>query len=78
LTKLREAGVITVTDEEIHITAEQRLRIAELAVGMGADAERIARELRWQEFEAFVNQLLIIDGFETTNHFVFKSVGRRF
>jgi hypothetical protein len=78
LAKLQEAGVITIADEEIHITAEQRLRIAEIAVGIGADPERIARELRWQEFEVFVNQLLIRDGFETTNHFVFKSVGRRF
>jgi len=78
LLTLQEAGAIRIVDEEIHISPEQRLRIAELAVASGVDPERVGRELRWQEFEAFADQVLTRDGFSTANHFVFKGSGRRF
>ena len=78
LLKLREAGVVVLAGEEIQVSLEQRLRIAEFAIAIGADPERVARELRWQEFEAFVDQVLARDGFATLNHFVFKGSGRRF
>ena len=78
LLKLRERGAVALAGEEIQVSLEQRLRIAELAIAIGADPERIARELRWQEFEAFADQVLARDGFATLNHFVFKDSGRRF
>jgi Holliday junction resolvase-like predicted endonuclease len=78
LLKLRERGAVALAGEEIQVSLEQRLRIAELAIAIGADPERIARELRWQEFEAFAAQVLARDGFATLNHFVFKESGRRF
>jgi Holliday junction resolvase-like predicted endonuclease len=78
LLKLRERGVVALAGEEIQVSFEQRLRIAELAIAIGADPERIAGELRWQEFEAFADQVLARDGFATMNHFVFKESGRRF
>jgi len=78
LLRLRERGVVALAGEEIQVSLEQRLRIAELAIAIGADPERIARELRWQEFEAFADQVLARDGFATLNHFVFKDSGRRF
>lgn len=75
---LREEGAIDLTDEEIRISPEQRLSIAELAIAIGADPERVARELRWQEFEAFAGQVLARAGFATLEHFVFKVSGHRF
>jgi Holliday junction resolvase-like predicted endonuclease len=78
LAKLREAGAVAVSGEEIQVSLEQRLKIAELAVASGADPERVARELRWQEFEAFADRILTLDGFTTLHHLVFKDSGRRF
>jgi len=78
LSRLHRDGAITMMGEEIRITPEQRLKGAELAVTMGADPERVARELRWQEFEAITNHILSREGFATANHFVFKGSGRRF
>jgi len=78
LAKLREAGAVAVSGEEIQVSLEQRLKIAELAVASGADPERVAKELRWQEFEVFASQILARDGFVTLNHLVFKSSGRRY
>lgn len=78
LGKLREAGAIALSGGEIQVNLEQRLRIAELAVASGADPETVARELRWQEFEAFADQILVVDRFATLRHFIFKTLGRRF
>jgi len=78
LLKLREQGAVALSGQQIRVSLEQRLRIAELAIAVGADPERIARELRWQEFEALADLVLARDGFATMNHFVFKDSGRRF
>mgnify|MGYP001114690973 CR=1 FL=1 len=78
LLELHAANAVSLSGEEIHINPEQRLRIAEVAVAIGADFERVTRELRWQEFEAFADWVLTEDGFATLNHFVFKGSGRRF
>jgi len=77
LLKLQTAGVVTLAGEEIRITPEQRLRIAELAITMGADPERVARQLRWQEFESLGAQILSREGYVTSNHFIFKHSGHR-
>jgi Holliday junction resolvase-like predicted endonuclease len=78
LETLQEAGALTAVGEAIHVTAEQRLRIAEIAVMNGADPEPVARELSWQEFERFASQVLSLEGYVTANHFVFKNCGRRY
>jgi Holliday junction resolvase-like predicted endonuclease len=78
LVKLQEAGVVTLTNEEIHVTPEQRMRIAELAISEGADPEHVARQLRWQEFEGLVARILSREGYATANHFVFRYASRRY
>jgi acetyltransferase-like isoleucine patch superfamily enzyme len=57
LITLQEENVVTLTGEEIHIKPEQRMRIAELAISKGADPERVARALEWQEFEDLISGL---------------------
>ena len=76
--KLHEAGVVTLAGEEIHITPEQRMRIAELAISKGADPERVARELGWQEFEGLAAHILSREGYATANHFIFKHSARKY
>jgi hypothetical protein len=78
LLKLRQVDAVSIVGEQIHVSPEQRLRVAELAIAKGVDPERIARELRWQEFEAFADRVLRLNVFATLKHFVFKSLGRRF
>ena len=78
LVKLKEAGIVTLIGEEIRVTPEQRMRIAELAISRGADPEGVARELRWQEFEALAAQILNRDGYATVNHFIFKHAARKY
>jgi len=78
LVGLEEAGVITLADEEIHVTSEQRMRIAELALSRGADPERVATELRWQEFEGLAAHILDTEGYVTANHFIFRDSARKY
>jgi Holliday junction resolvase-like predicted endonuclease len=78
LLKLHEAGVISLTDEELQVTSEQRMRIAELAILTGADSERVARELRWQEFEGLVARILNVEGYATAKHFIFRNSARKY
>lgn len=77
LLKLQTVGAITLTGEEIRITPDQRLRIAELAITKGADPERVARQLRWQEFESLAAKILSREGYATSNHFIFKHSGHK-
>jgi Holliday junction resolvase-like predicted endonuclease len=78
LLKLNEAGLIALADNEIQVTSEQRMRIAELAILTGADSERVARELRWQEFEGLAAKILDVEGYATTKHFIFKNSARKY
>jgi Holliday junction resolvase-like predicted endonuclease len=78
LVGLEEAGVITLADEEIHVTSEQRMRIAELAPSRGADPERVATELRWQEFEGLAAHILDTEGYVTAKHFIFRDSARKY
>jgi Holliday junction resolvase-like predicted endonuclease len=54
------------------------MRIAELAILGGADYERVARELRWQEFEGFAAHILDAEGYATAKHFIFRNSARRY
>jgi hypothetical protein len=78
LGKLQEAGIITLTGEEIHVTSEQRMGIAELAISRGADPERVATELRWQEFEGLAAHILDVEGYATAKHFIFRNSARKY
>ena len=52
--------------------------LAEDLVRSGCDARRVVRELGWQEFEEFVEDVLRACDYRTIRHFVFKcSRGRR-
>jgi Holliday junction resolvase-like predicted endonuclease len=78
LVKLQKAGIVTLTGEEIHVTPEQRMRIAELAISKGADPENVARQLRWQEFEGLAARILNREGYATANHFIFRHASRKY
>jgi Holliday junction resolvase-like predicted endonuclease len=78
LHKLNEGGLIALADNEIQVTSEQRMRIAELAILTGADSERVARGLRWQEFEGLAAKILDVEGYATAKHFIFRNSARKY
>lgn len=78
LLELEGEGALTLEGQEIVVSPGQRMRIAEIAVGLGTDPERVARQLRWQEFEALADRILCQAGYGTTTRFVFKCSGLRF
>jgi len=78
LEKLQQAGAVPSVGEEIRLTREQRLQVAEIAVTNGADPELVARELSWQEFERFISKLLNLEAYATVNHFIFRYCGHKY
>jgi Holliday junction resolvase-like predicted endonuclease len=78
LVKLQGAGAVTLRDKEAHVTPEQRMRIAEIAISKGADPENVARQLRWQEFEGLAARILGLEGYATANHFIFRHAARKY
>ena len=78
LVELHETGALTLVGERIRVSPDQRMRIAELAIALGSDPEKVARQLRWQEFETFAEHVLTQNQYATTAHFIFKCATRRF
>ena len=78
LYKLQHEDLMTLDDEEVVVTPEQRMRIAIFAVAQGNDPETVSRRLRWQEFESLADRILAREGYDTKTHFIFKYLGRRF
>jgi len=78
LRDLHDKGLVTLGDQEVVVSPEQRMRIAVAAVAQGSDPETISRHLRWQEFELLADRVLVQSGYATKTHFVFKHDGRRF
>ena len=74
---LRESGLLDLSDGVLTMDARQRVMLAEQLVHSGADAKRISRSLRWQEFEDFADKILLDNRFFTRKHFVYKCSGRR-
>ena len=71
------ASVVDIEDEKpILLSASTRLRLALHAAQLGMIQEA-ARELTWQEFEAFSDECLSNNGFETQKGIVINDSGRR-
>ncbi|MFP3950954.1 MAG: hypothetical protein ACLFVP_02260 [Candidatus Bathyarchaeia archaeon] len=74
---LEEEGLITYQDGKIKQDLTQRLRTAIKAVKLGADLERVNRELGWLEFEEMAAFIFEENDFEVLSRFRFKAEGRR-
>jgi Holliday junction resolvase-like predicted endonuclease len=78
LLELGANGLVTFSEGFLSLTCRQRVMLAEALIHSGADARRVSRFLRWQEFEDFAEDILSENGFSTRKHFIFKSsLGRR-
>ena len=71
-------GLVQFIDGGYVTSGEQRLELALLALGEGADVERVCKSLGWKEFEDLVAIAFEFNGFKTTKHFRFKGSGKRY
>jgi hypothetical protein len=78
LNALREEGVVSLSDDVLSMNSTQRIKLAERLIHQGRDPKKVSSFLGWREFEIFAEDTLRQNGFQTTEHFTFKSeVGRR-
>jgi len=55
---LAQLEVRKTMDEQLHISREQRVSLALLAVSSGAEIESVIERMTWKDFEAFVARVL--------------------
>ena len=60
----------------IRVSPLQRLKIAFRAITLGADIERVCRNLSWKEFEDVAVTAFRTNGYSTIKHFRFRHEGR--
>ena len=78
LNMLADAGLVSIANGFISMNVTQRIALAERLIHSGLDPVRVSRDLEWQEFENFANDVLLDNGFQCVKHFIFKSsLGRR-
>lgn len=77
LTELERDNLLSLQDGIIKQDLTQRLRTAIKAVKLGADLERVNRQLGWLEFEEMAGFIFKENGFEVLSRFRFKAEGRR-
>ncbi len=77
LKKLQNEGLITLKNDFVEVTGNNRLRLALKAISLGADVEHVSNLLRWQEFENIAAIALEKNGYVTARNVRFKHSGRR-
>ncbi|HDO41960.1 MAG TPA: hypothetical protein ENH03_03560 [Candidatus Bathyarchaeota archaeon] len=78
LMKLHKEKLLKLEDaDKIIVDSLQRLKIAEKAITLGADIERIARFLTWIEFESFSRSVFEANGFEVKKNLRFTWLKKR-
>lgn len=76
LAKLCKDSFLRMDGEVVVVDVEQRLRIAVKLISLGSDIERVASFLTWSEFEQFLKEALMLNGFSAITNFRFKWFGR--
>jgi len=72
LAKSRGSGLIYLKGELIDVKLVQRLKISLKAIKLGADLERVCRNLSWEEFEEMAIKAFEMNGYSTIKHFRFR------
>lgn len=78
LQKMQSENLIYLEGDTIQADGENRIRIAIKAASLGADLQKIADYLCWQEFEAIAAEALKFNGYTVYNNVRFKHGGRRY
>jgi Holliday junction resolvase-like predicted endonuclease len=78
LQKMQSDNLINLKEDTIQVDSEDRLKIAIKAATLGADLQKIADNLCWQEFEAIAAEALKTNSYTVYNNVRFKHGGRRY
>jgi hypothetical protein len=70
-------GLITISENKIIVSRDQRIKIARKAIELGADFERTSKSLEWLEFEELVAFVFRENGYNTQCRHRFMAEGRR-
>jgi hypothetical protein len=73
---LAEASLLSILENRIHLSSNQRIRLGIEALSLGFSLKEICRCLSWLEFEDFCLEVLDKNGFAVNKHFRFKAAGR--
>ena len=74
---MADDGVITLDGDTIKLSTEQRVRLAVMAVELGADFQTVSGSLGWLEFEELVAHVFEENGFAVQRRYRFMAEGRR-
>jgi Holliday junction resolvase-like predicted endonuclease len=77
MTRFRRQGLVSLKDNVVGASSNQRLSIALQAIKRGADLERVGRYLAWIEFENIAAKAFEVHNFRVRNRFRFTWAGRR-
>lgn len=72
IVKISNLNLASKIGDIVKVDSIQRLKIALKAISLGADIERVCRNLSWEEFEEVVIKALQVNGYSTVKHFRFR------
>ena len=75
--ELYNDGLIDIKNNKLSASLDQRLKLAVMAIKLGADFEKVSKALGWLEFEELVSHIFRENGYNTHNRFRFKADKRR-
>jgi hypothetical protein len=70
-------GLVTISENRIMVSRDQRIKLAIKAIELGADFEKISKSLEWLEFEELVALVFRENGYNTKSRYRFRAEGRR-
>ena len=71
-----KSGLVYFKGKLVDVKPIQRLKIALEAIKLGADLERVCRNLSWSEFEEIAIKAFQVNGYLTVKHFRFRHKNR--
>lgn len=75
--ELSTRDYINVEAGKISVSQDQRLKLAVMAIRLGADFEKVSKVLGWLEFEELVAHVFRENGYNTMSRYRFQAEGRR-
>ena len=75
--ELHTGGFIDVDSGKVSASLDQRLKLAVMAIKLGADFEKVSKVLGWLEFEELVAHVFRENEYNTCSRYRFKAEGRR-
>ncbi|MFQ5998093.1 MAG: NERD domain-containing protein [Candidatus Bathyarchaeia archaeon] len=77
LPELERRGFLIFNEGRLQVSREKKVKLAVLAIRLGAGLQKISKLLTWQEFESMIEYALIENEYRTKTHHVINFKGNR-